>query len=451
MRLILGALVWVWIAWAAGCSAPPPTPPPADTPRPAPTFLAPTAPPRSATQVLPTPTFTPRPSPTALPITLTPTPTPTPAASTLLETLIKPFAAEAQKRRTARAKSDPEHLHRVEHELNDGRINFLLFGYGETHEPPLPKAIIGSHSILSYNTRTGTFDIISLTHDVRAPEIERAFDAGTTRTIWRAKQSYEKIDQVYEVGGFDLMRRTIEDATGLSVDFQIAFQDGLIPDVIDSVFGGIQVDVPKEFAVGASYLNGKQYYGEWFAQGKQKLTGAQAIQFMKALLVGDADVTLERNQRKVIIFRGLLDSANKNCADRQFWLRAAAFLVGELKASRIAYDFDPVALFVNNLGEIITGAGNVLASKGSCELGASKIAKTIYIVDPSVGDGGVQWVSANAASNPITRRDLERGLYPGDGWGVEIPFDANPYGDLVTEYWGSVRALIKQKLASPPP
>jgi hypothetical protein len=32
---------------------------------------------------------------------------------------------------------------------------------------------------------------------------------------------------------------------------------------------------------------------------------------------------------------------------------------------------------------------------------------------------------------------------------MEVPINANPYGDLVTEYWTSVRVLIKQSLTAP--
>src|SRR5574341_1156220 len=49
----------------------------------------------------------------------------------LFETLIKPLANEAQKRREDRAKKEPEYAKRVDKELNEGRINFLLYGYGE--------------------------------------------------------------------------------------------------------------------------------------------------------------------------------------------------------------------------------------------------------------------------------------------------------------------------------
>ena len=49
-------------------------------------------------------------------------------------------------------------------------------------------------------------------------------------------------------------------------------------------------------------------------------------------------------------------------------------------------------------------------------------------------------------TNPIAKRDLASGVYPEVGVGMELPMNSNPYGDLITGYWQSVRRLVKQKL-----
>jgi len=55
-------------------------------------------------------------------------------------------------------------------------------------------------------------------------------------------------------------------------------------------------------------------------------------------------------------------------------------------------------------------------------------------------------VTANAATNAITRKDLAAGRYP--DLSMEIPFDADPYAqDLVVSYWPSVRQVIRRSLA----
>ena len=323
--------------------------------------------------------------------------------------------------------------------MNQGRINFLLFGHGETYEPPIAvDVIIGSLSILSYDLRTGRADIVSLTHDTRAPEIERFL-------AQRGEPSLAvKIDQAYSVGGFDLMRKTVEDATGLSTDFQIAFKDSLLINLVDDVLGGIEIDNPADFEVQSFYLDGKRFEAGRFSKGRQPLNGTQTIQYIKAL-AAQYDPSLERNVRKVIVFRALLDGINQRCHDRDFWLSISGFVVGQSNSGSIQYDFDPLGLLVSHLPEVISSAGRFAKEEG-CDLGASKIGRTLYVVDPTVGDGGVQWVSMEVLTNPIAKRDLESGVYPDAGAGMELPLNSNPYGDLITEYWQSVRLLVKQKL-----
>ncbi len=363
----------------------------------------------------------------------------------LFDLLIQPLANEAQRRRAERAKTDPEYSTRVDGELNAGRVNFLLFGYGETHEPPYTeKAIIGSHTILSYDLRTRQADIISLTHDIRAPEIEREL---TRRGI--KKIQAVRMDQAYSVGGFKLMRLVLEDATGLAVDFQITFRDALIQGLVDAVFGGVTVDVPMEFYVHPFYVDGKKFERGYFPRGMQRLSGRQVIQFIKTVPVweGVYPKELEHNARKALVFKALLDTLQRKCRDRDFWLKSTAFVTGELVGGSIVYDFDPVVLLVNNIGTTTAMLQQTAAREFSTEMRMPKIRREKYIVDPAHGDGGVQWITANAAVNPITQRDIESGVYP--SMDVEVPLHANPYGDLVTEYWTSVRLLVKHALLAP--
>ena len=376
-----------------------------------------------------------------------PSPTPVPGQSassaspndSFLDTLLAPFIAQANKRRAELSQSDPEYAKRIDPGLNQGRINFLLYGYGETHEPPsTEKAIIGSHTIISYDTRTRTADLVSLTHDIRGPEIERELaKKGNT------KSGAVRIDQAYNVGGFALMRKVLEDATGLSIDFQITFRDSVMQSLIDNVFQGVEVDVPRAFDVNAFYLDGVKYDPGSFKAGRQVLSGRQVIQFIKTVPVSDGYYgrDLEHNARKHLVFQGLLNAIESNSQDRWFWTRASAFVASQLATGTIVYDFDPVALMINNINH----ATPILARLTSQENGNGampKIKRSLYIVDPAHGDGGVQWVNANAAVNPITQKDIDAGVYRTID--LEVPLNANPYGDLVKDYWGSVRAIVKQ-------
>lgn len=361
----------------------------------------------------------------------------------VFDSLLTPFVNEARKRRAEQAKSDPDYLKRVDRTLNEGRINFLLFGYGESHEPPLTeKSLIGSQTIISYDLRTRQADIISFTHDIRAPEIEREM-------VKRgSKLSPVRIDQAYNVGGFKLMKKVLEDATGLSIDFQITFKDSVLQGLVDNVFQGIDVNVPESFDVHPFYLDDVKYGEGHFDQGMQKLSGRQVIQFIKTVPIteGAYDKVLEHNSRKALVFDAILQSLTQNYSDKGFWLRASSFVAGEMVKGSIVYDFDPVPLIVNNIGSTTASLQRTM-NKDGAGIALPKINRSKYIVDAAQGDGGVQWVTANAAENPITKKDVDNGVYP--TLDMEVPINANPYGDLVAEYWTSVRVLIKQSLTAP--
>lgn len=357
-----------------------------------------------------------------------------PIHDSLFDALVEPLAREAQRRRAETARRDPEFYKRVDRALNEGRINILLFGYGETHEPPVTeRALIGSHTLISYDTRTHQADIISFTHDIRAPEIER-------EVIKRGgKPPALRMDNAYNVGGFHLQRRMIENATGLAVDYQIVFRDAVLQRLIDQVFEGVVVNVPIAFDVHPFYLDGVKYPGGHFAQGEQKLNGRQVLQFIKTVPVAEGEYPkeIEHNARKALVFEGLLGALGEKYTLRAFWLKSAAFIAGEFLTGNIVCDFDPLALVV----QTITHTTNATFTR---ELTFPKINRSLYIVDAAHGDGGVQWVNANAAENPITQKDIESGVYI--TLAMAVPLNANPYGDLVTGYWTSVRALVKETL-----
>ena len=368
-------------------------------------------------------------------------PTPQPEKASRFERLMRPFLNEALRRRQQQAAADPRYWIRVDPKLNATRLNFLLFGYGETHEPPLTeRGFIGSLTIFSYDYRSRSVDLVSLTHDIRAPEIERH--------IARHQQPGQKvgpikIDQAYTTGGFELMRRTLEDATGLAIDFQLAFNEDAIAGATDRVFGGLDVDVPLPFSVNAFYFEGKKYPPGRFGQGTQKLSGLQVIQFIKTVPVEEHyDLRLEHNARKHLVFRALMDSLQSNVGDVAFLGRGALFFTGEVATKAIAYDFDLRNLLVENLWLLITER----SSTAQGETSVPAIARTLYVVDPASGDGGVQWVKANARTNPVTQHDLDTSVYGETA--MEVPYSGDPYAeDLVNRYWLDVRRLIASRLS----
>ena len=370
-----------------------------------------------------------------------PTPTHTPILSgeSQFERALHALLIEAKRHRAAGAAADPTYWTPLDPKLNSTRLNFLLFGYGETHEPPLTeRAFIGSLTIFSYDYATRQIDLVSLTHDIRAPEAERYIhDQG------QAIVGPIKIDRAYGIGGFDLMRRTIEDATGLAIDFQLAFRESAIAGATDGVFGGLDVDVPLSFSVNGFYLDGEKYPPGQFEKGLRRLNGVQVIQFIKTVPVEEHyDPALEHNARKHLVFRSIMDALKQHAGDVAFIGRAALFFSGQVAHDSIAYDFDLRRLLVDNLRGMMADIGR----SGARDETMPGVLRTLYVVDPASGDGGVQWVQANAHDNPITQRDIDEHRY--GELAMEVPYHGDPYAaDLVGQYWPDVRRLIASRLA----
>lgn len=431
-QVVLASAVAIVIGGAALVAAAPWSAPPAEDPA---VVLAPPGPTDVATDLAAAST-----APT-LPTAPTPLPTAArPIDGTRFERLLRPFLEETRRRRQARAAADPQYWERVDPRLNATRINFLLFGYGETHEPPLTeRAFIGSLTIFSYDYRTRSIDLVSLTHDIRAPEAERYLQQDGQTNVGPIK-----IDRAYGMGGFDLMGRTLEDATGLSIDFQLAFKESAIAGATDDVFQGLEVDVPMAFDVNAYYLDGAKYPGGSFAKGPQRLNGQQVIQFIKTVPVeAHYDAALEHNARKHLVFRAIMDALREHASDIGFLGRAAMFFGGQVTHDSLACDFNVGTLLVDNLRGLMTDFGRPAADESM-----PGVARTLYVVDPASGDGGVQWVQANAATNPVTRRDVDQHRY--GELAMEVPYHGDPYAlDLVANYWSDVRKLIATRLAGP--
>ena len=346
--------------------------------------------------------------------------------------LIAPFAAQALARREQRAAADPAYTQRIDPALNQGRINFLLFGYGETYEPPFEPDFKGSINIFSLDTATLNVSTITLNHDIRAPEVER-YRQDTDR-----KQGPTRIDQSYPVGGFDIMRLAVEDATGLSVDYQLVVNDEVIKDAVDELFGGLPVDVPFEFEAMPISFNSTMYPARHYAAGRQVMDGLEAIQFVKALNGGTYDRSEELAVRKQVVVQALSAAARRETANPLFWTKAIGFLQGAVERKTVAYDFDPLAMLRAGIQPSV--ARGLLG-----QISLPTFEGSTYIVDERSGDGGVEWVTASA--NPIFQHELEAGFYIDRSFAVPLAGADPSAPNLATGYWPSVRQLVRERLS----
>ncbi len=370
------------------------------------------------------------------PISAPPTVETQPANSALVNELLAPLVNEAQQRREARVESEPQVAKRVDPALNDGRINFLFFGYGDTYEPPEPVHFKGSINLFSLDLRTLNISSITLNHDIRAPEVEH-FQQTNIPT---------KIHMAYPVGGFDLMRDTVEDATGLSVDFQLTMEDGVIARAVDDVFGALDVDSPFDLDARPIYLDGVEYPEFHFAAGTQKLDGLHALQYIKAVMKGEYDASKELTVRKQIVVKALVQATQREVLNPLFWTRVLRFMHNEVARHSIGYDFDvPALVFAAAQKFAALGTFLPISEQARGNMILPRMGQSLYVVDYLSGDGGVEWVTGSL--NPLMQHDVASGVYAADQSFSVPKGDADPYADdLVANYWTSVRELVKQRL-----
>ncbi len=313
---------------------------------------------------------------------------------------------------------------------------------------------IGSHTILSYDFQRKVIELISITHDTRAPEAERFLEERGEVVVPAIK-----IDRAYHIGneyalggkkeGFSLQRLVWENATGLSVDFQIAFPEDVIVDMIDTVFGKIFIYNPKYFVVnGFSYKRKLNKKPKEYPEGTIEMNGTEVICFIKTVPTPEfyPNPDLEHNVRKSHIAKGMSAywQGISNFHERGLFLGKMALFLGNCwREERIAFDFKPENLLFSNLKNLAGVLVGRIFDNNSQQALEPEVNKSLYIVDYKHGAGGVRWVIGDP--NPITQQDIKRGVYVDKN--MEIPYGGNPYAkDLITDYWQSVRQLVKKFL-----
>lgn len=367
------------------------------------------------------------------------------------EAMIQILSEEALKRRAERRKQNPaEFDSRVNAQINEHRVNIVLFGYGPMmwYEAGVKEGVRqdfrGSHSIISIDTRTGKANVITLTGQTLAPEIRKYKQQRDDN-----RAPFEWIDKAFHTGGFDLQQSVIEDMTGLSADFQIVLRDDAIKTLIDDVFGGLKVDVPIDFATMPFIVNDQIRPGGHFPKEKQTLDGVRVIEYIKALaknfVEGNLIYETEPNPRKHLIFKELMKAFKTNKSNPLFLGRLLNFLRGNITSRNIETDFDPIGMLRRIPSVAALLKDRITAQRQPKEL---SVDKTIYIQDSGMGaDGGLAWL--DASDSQFIKKARDDGLIP--DYHMSVPYgNVNPNStNLVKDFWQSTRDFIKSQLIQP--
>lgn len=248
-------------------------------------------------------------TPTATPIetpktTQTPKPTETPKPKAAPETkTIKNDIFREQlapriyeyvvQKRHERYASDPDFRERVNFELAEDRIDLLVAGSAIRLRDPQtgatePDNLTDSIQLLSYHIPSNTLNVISIPRDLQSPEVLQV----------SGNPAESRINQAL-AGGVDLLKRAVENATGLPVDLYIHANSDVLKDFIDKTVGTIDITLDQE--VKDDFYPTEDYGVEriYFPKGLNTLNGEEAVKVARSRH-NTSDYDRSERQQKII-------------------------------------------------------------------------------------------------------------------------------------------------------
>jgi hypothetical protein len=394
---------------------------------------------------------------------------------TLGDIAARPLMEDAWQRRAARLRDDPGAARRVNDVLSRGRYSVAVFGWGEEHGETYAE-LGGSISVLSFDVATGAIDTISLSRDIRTPEIERALKVSGSspqvlRRVYRAG-----VDS--GVGGFQLMRAAVESITGLQIDHQVLFKDIFVKDFLDLLIEKsgrkLSINVEKEHTLAAFRLGGVDFpAGTRIDAGRQEMSSVEAMRYILAEDANPQGRQDERSYRKMALFRAVLaqlqpllqrDLSNvANPMATTLLDDFRVFLDQQGRFGHLVFEHDAVRDLLLDLFSrgywarrmLWRGYENLSTLRSLDEIKSDTVRanRQIVIHDPYFGDGGVRRVhnirnQPQPWDNPGIVAEVTSGMLkdPTISW-MLIPDGGDPYAsDLVTGYWAATRSLVRRTL-----
>ncbi len=332
----------------------------------------------------------------------------------LREMILPRIISEVRQIRDKRVKEDPDYLKRIDKELNESRINGVLLGIGKEG------TMTDSMMVFSYHLPTNTVFFLSLPRDLQSPE------------VWREgkNEAWSRINFAHQLGGINLVKEVLENATGLSIDLASVSRFDVLEDMIDKTVGYVEVDVE-------STIDDKKYPTKegagidpfYLAKGRQKLNGATALKYSRSRThQGGSDYVRAGRQQEVLVafFKRLVEESQKNPFNKgRLALALRDIVLAKIKQGRLNPDFDLEGMLSPALEEIVkmTGEGILQQFSGGWELGTPEMAGLVINNRNFVVGAGIEGVA-------ITKI---RGGNPGS---------SNPREN----YWKPIREEVRRQL-----
>lgn len=141
------------------------------------------------------------------------------------------------------------------------------------------------------------------------PETKKAQLFSILRDSWVEIPGYRKsrINTAYEVGGPELMAQTVENLTGLPIQYYVTTDFKGFEKVVDAL-GGVDLYVEKDMEYYLYEENG--YYDIILKKGQQHLDGRKALQYARFRHDKMGDFSRTERQRKLL--KALAEQATKS-------------------------------------------------------------------------------------------------------------------------------------------
>lgn len=329
--------------------------------------------------------------------TVTPESSPIADSKTMMERYIYPALYQTvEKGRKRKAKEDEEYWYRVDERLNQDRVNLILLGRNGS----LTDSIHG----LSLDLKRNELKDITMHRDTQAPEISR----------FKENNTPYRINHAYYYGGFPLIERTLEDATGLSADFVIVFEKRVAARLVRNVFDDrLKVNLPW----GVPTFRG--YYGP----GEHVLSGVEVATVARERKYGS---NWHRNIVQQAVLKGLFERVEEELSKGVE--RSAIFIGKSLQFLTIEASRGAITTNVDSKVFIQLGVGliNAIVKEG--------ITADVEGFGMPVFGEGYHLESQNAG-------------YSGAYRYFHKPRGGDPMAeDLIKDYWRSFRKQSRQFL-----
>ncbi len=186
------------------------------------------------------------------------------------------------------------------------RINVLLLGLDlRPDDPPGTPARTDSIAILTLDPYSKTAGVLSLPRDLWV-RIPTGRGGSFYQRINVAYEAAEWPDVRYPGGGVALVKDTIKQNFGISIDHYVVMEWSTFVQIVDTL-GGIDVDVPETvYDPAYNECNRCPYQEVLFRPGPQHMDGRRALAYVR-IRYGSSD--LQRIERQQQVMMAVLDKA----------------------------------------------------------------------------------------------------------------------------------------------